>query len=134
MVTGQTYTFAATLYSHAGDWLPEAGWQSYYRISFYDVTGSRELAAITQANFDPSALGYLKSLPATFKYTATSADNGDTLRLIMNPDTGSLSYAYQFLATGVDGVTVTVAPEPSTLMLLGTALFGLLAYAWRKRK
>ena len=25
-------------------------------------------------------------------------------------------------------------PEPSTLALLGCGLFGLLAYAWRKRK
>jgi hypothetical protein len=25
-------------------------------------------------------------------------------------------------------------PEPSTIVLLGTGLFGLLAYAWRKRK
>jgi hypothetical protein len=30
--------------------------------------------------------------------------------------------------------TVKVVPEPTTLALLGCGLFGLLAYAWRKRK
>jgi hypothetical protein len=35
-----------------------------------------------------------------------------------------------FVVTG----TVTATPEPSTVALIGTGLFGLLAYAWRKRK
>jgi hypothetical protein len=30
--------------------------------------------------------------------------------------------------------TVTATPEPSAIVLIGTGLFGLLAYAWRKRK
>ena len=30
--------------------------------------------------------------------------------------------------------TATVIPEPSTIILLVTGIFGLLAYAWRKRK
>lgn len=35
---------------------------------------------------------------------------------------------------GIDSVSITAVPEPSTLVLLGAGLFGLLAYAWRKRK
>jgi hypothetical protein len=31
-------------------------------------------------------------------------------------------------------ITVTTVPEPSALVLIGTGLLGLLAYAWRKRK
>jgi hypothetical protein len=34
---------------------------------------------------------------------------------------------------GVDSFGITT-PEPSTIILLTTGLFGLLAYAWRKRK
>jgi hypothetical protein len=30
--------------------------------------------------------------------------------------------------------TITLAPEPGTLVLLAGALFGLIAYAWRKRR
>lgn len=36
--------------------------------------------------------------------------------------------------TGVWGMAVSVVPEPSTLTLLACGLFGLVAYAWRKRK
>jgi hypothetical protein len=34
----------------------------------------------------------------------------------------------------VDNVTLSSVPEPSTLVLVGIGLLGLLAYAWRKRK
>ena len=38
--------------------------------------------------------------------------------------------------TGIffDNVRLTSVPEPSTLALLASGLFGLVAYAWRKRK
>jgi hypothetical protein len=37
---------------------------------------------------------------------------------------------------GIDSVSLSAVqtPEPSTVALLGTGVFGLLAYAWRKRK
>lgn len=34
----------------------------------------------------------------------------------------------------LENVPVVMVPEPSTIALLGCGLFGLLAYAWRKRK
>lgn len=43
------------------------------------------------------------------------------------------SYSVVFSDTGSAGVQ-QVIPEPSTLVLLAAGLFGLLAYAWRKRR
>jgi hypothetical protein len=37
------------------------------------------------------------------------------------------------LVVGLSG-TISLVPEPGTLVLLSTCLLGLLAYAWRKRK
>jgi hypothetical protein len=70
------------------------------------------------------------------------------LLIIQNNDGGSQYNTWQGmgLASDVAGVgdqveyhgdmvsVVKVIPEPSTLALLGCSLFGLLAYAWRKRK
>jgi hypothetical protein len=36
--------------------------------------------------------------------------------------------------THVSMGTAVATPEPGTVTLLATGLFGLLAYAWRKRK
>jgi len=45
---------------------------------------------------------------------------------------GMLSYGYCRL--NLDSWSVSQIPEPSTLALLTCGLFGLLAYAWRKRR
>lgn len=51
----------------------------------------------------------------------------------------SLAASYQVagsynLSWNVDNVRLTAVPEPSTVVLLYSALTGLLAYAWRKRR
>jgi hypothetical protein len=50
---------------------------------------------------------------------------------------GTSASQFGFSVTGAvvtEQFSVTKVPEPSTLALLGCGLFGLLAYAWRKRK
>ena len=64
MTTGETYTFGTTLFSNVNSG------RCFYKISFYDMTDSRELASINETNFDPSALGSLKTLHASFSYRA----------------------------------------------------------------
>lgn len=133
MAADEKYTFQATLFSNS------EGGVCRYRISFYNVTDGRELAAITHADFDPSALGTNQTVAATFAYTALAADAGDTLRLIMNPSTtegNTLPNGWAINRTGVDAVSVTTTavPEPATMAALCSALVGLLAYAWRRRK
>jgi hypothetical protein len=82
---------------------------------------------------------------------------GVTTRLILNtwnqysvqftPTAAVNSYSVGFLNSkdpvwspldacgfGLDSISLTVVPEPSVLVLSITGLFGLLAYAWRRRK
>ncbi len=131
MQEGWIYTFSATLFSNS------EGAESRYRISFHNVQGDVELAAITHADFDPSALGLNQTVAATFNYVATAADDGKTLRLIMNPSTteGNLQpNGWTINRTGVDAVVVTAVPEPSAMALLAAALAGMLACARQRRK
>ncbi|MBN1394173.1 MAG: PEP-CTERM sorting domain-containing protein [Pirellulales bacterium] len=44
------------------------------------------------------------------------------------------AYSATYNYVGVDDITISYVPEPSTIALLATGLIGLLAYAWRKRK
>ena len=134
MVAGETYTFTAVL-SDAGDGILV----NLYRFSFIgDYAGAplatpagNILASITEATFSAPDGG---SLPATFNYTATGADDGDTLRLQLETVTtftgGVLS------RTGIDDVTVTttVIPEPSTFALTIIGLLGLLGWGLRRRR
>ena len=51
-------------------------------------------------------------------------------------DYGGPTYAGTDVRSWYDGVSyqAVASPEPSAMVLLVTALFGLLAYAWRKRR
>ena len=54
-----------------------------------------------------------------------------------NPTTGSSTFGYSTAPTSAAAsfsLVQPVVPEPSTLALLASGLFGLVAYAWRKRK
>lgn len=92
---------------------------SYYTLG-YDVntvTGSISNISLSGSTADYSSLtssAFSDAATANVGFFASSEDWG----------------AYGF----VDNVAVSGVPEPSSVALLVTGLFGLLCYAWRKRK
>ena len=112
--------------------------------------------------YDVSALATMSYVDATTSFALTLySDDGttktDLVSLSFAPPTANVfaTYSGSFTAetVGVGGhlgirtshvgayvnldsiaVNVTAAPEPSTIVLVGTGLIGLLAYAWRKRR
>ena len=66
-----------------------------------------------------------------YSYTGTWQSSSTSLDVDVKWVSGTIAYY-----TRVNGFEMTAvsSPEPSTLVLLGTALLGLLAYAWRKRR
>lgn len=74
---------------------------------------------------------------ATLAATVYSLTIGDTLDFVISP----IGPAGEVVNSGTVDVcdstrfdaTITAVPEPGTFALLGSALFGLLVYAWRRR-
>jgi len=77
------------------------------------------------------------TLTQTTLGTSSSYDNY-TFTFTVSQDTqATLTFrSGTFSDNGIflDNVSVTATPEPSTLVLVASGLFGLLCYAWRKRR
>jgi hypothetical protein len=115
----------------------ESGGHEYSR-GLQDVT-------ITYSTADASGVGH--TLFAGALHAAPGADTGFTddlfvsggpvagvqaVKIVYTSNFGSDPY-YGLNEVRFDAGTPS-APEPGTIVLLTTGLFGLLAYAWRKRK
>ena len=105
--------------------------QYYAATARYGLVTAAQVNAVGSVTFDITALmagwkdGTLKTNPGQMMIV------GDSTAFAWcdwNASSGE---------TDVGGPTITVTtttPEPNMLVLLGTGLIGLLAYAWRKRK
>ncbi len=107
-----------------------------YELSFYATgtsgrsengqSGTVSVGDLTTTTFTTDPGAYIQNdawKQFTYQFHATGSQS--TLTLLNLGDTNGIS---------VDNVRIQIVPEPSTLMLFGSALLGLLAYAWRKRK
>jgi hypothetical protein len=119
MISGETYTFNATLFGNKEPDLNIGGLLSTfvpsYRISFVDVTLNMELAAITQADFNP---GKGLNIPVTLFYKVgdSHAGNAMALRLTAVQPTIPQGYGGVLGRTGIDKVTVTLTPPSGTVI------------------
>ncbi len=85
----------------------------------FNLTGGNGLAYTGDQRYIASWLGYI-------------GDQFWSNTVLSSADRNSVG-SYLQTQYGISGSYVGV-PEPSTLVLLGAGLLGLLCYAWRKRK
>jgi len=77
---------------------------------------------------NPANANLAAGLKGTLSYTG---DGSGVVRLRIGPTPPLTNDRFE---GEIDNLSVSQVPEPCTLVLLGTGLLGLLAYAWRKRK
>jgi hypothetical protein len=118
--------------------------------STYDSgTYSKIAAATTDASLYVAKFDFLSGSDKVTVYANPTLGTEPTTAALVKTDAGDMSFDALSLASFNGGVfyadeirlgttfasvTPSSVPEPSTVGLLVTGLFGLLAYAWRKRK
>jgi hypothetical protein len=87
-----------------------------------------DTVAVTYANqvgSTPSTLSLSIPLSDFSKLPVTLLDTGNFSAVV-----GNVNYATDFLPSAAP----SSVPEPASLTLLATGVFGLLGYAWRRRR
>jgi hypothetical protein len=124
---GKTYSLTAAI----GQRLGSANQPAPDNFAVQIKTASNTLLASYAGTASDLTAGVF--VDKTISYTVGSNDAaiGQNIRVLIGMDntTGTASECFE-----VDNVRLTATPEPGTLVLMATGLFGLLAYAWRKRK
>ena len=113
-----------------------------YTLDFYYANGNVNPYTMT-ANICYNA-GNSAMAMQDFAVTASEGwTHGSISGIAAGEATGPIGIVFRFAVPAVDGnyqgwldhvtLTQSAVPEPSACVLLATGLFGLLAYAWRRR-
>lgn len=99
-----------------------------------DVLALSSLTGVSTVSLTYDSLAYNASTGYTVALEY-STDSGTTwTRLATDLSTSGVATANFSGVSSTSSVLVAVVPEPGTFALLGGALVGLIAYAWRRRK
>jgi hypothetical protein len=109
----------------------------YIELGYKDETGLHSIGGAAKNSFVEGTLP-LGNLPAD----TAMVDKSATVTVGASDAWVGKNILIRFGYTGssgdtrlcVDNVRLDVTPEPSSIVLIASALVGLLAYAWRKRK
>lgn len=111
---------------HRTDYQGEGFTQKFQIQIWRDAVGGGLELAADSGDFGNVVPGVNSWTLRSYTYTASADDVGKSLYFrLYNPG------PVQVQVEGVSGMYTI--PEPSAMVLLATSLFGLVAYAWRKR-
>jgi len=122
-----TYTLSA--YFNANQNLSAAN--AFVNISFYDSSN-------TLLGGPPSSGLILDNIPSTWEQISITATEPLSTKYIVSQvmylDSTLMDSSGAIHPGYVDSASLTLVPEPGTIVLLLSGLVGLICYAWRKRQ
>jgi hypothetical protein len=130
---GQTYTFTVALTARS-DAPADPNDGILAELFYRPVTGdTTQIGMGVAMNLTWSQLPTNSFTDFTASFTPQAGDPciGHTMGIVLYDGCSNAVDGSYF---GVDNVRLTVVPEPSTVALVLSAMAGLMAYAWRKRK
>lgn len=105
----------------AAAWRPRANQDVGYKLVINGVVDH------TAPDVNPNRTSYTYLTPYTYNKTGVTLAAGESLWWVAYNITGADYYGMDLT------VTTTAVPEPGSILALGSGLFGLLGFAWRKR-